>query len=280
MPKTYIGKGYSAFVEFHKKREKRNMVIQDFTDMQEFESIISNWSKATGLAAVAVGTDGKYISQRYNFTDFCMKYTRGSKEGLMRCEKCDKTGKDVYHCHAGLIDFSIDLIVDEKKVGAVIGGQVLSANPDEAAFRKIAREIGVNEEEYINALQKVNVRTEEAIRASVELLGQALNHFINAQYVKNKNGNIASTLTKTIEETNQLVSQIKEKTEGLNKIENQQKILALNANIEAARAGDVGRGFAIVASEFGKLSANSSVLNVEIRKIVENISEVVTKMHG
>ena len=256
------------------------MVIQDFTDMQELENIMSNWAKATGLAAVAVGTNGKYISQCYNFTDFCMEYTRGSKDGLMRCEKCDRTGKGVYHCHAGLIDFSIDLIVDGKKMGAVIGGQVLPSDPDEAAFRKMAREIGVNEDEYINALHRVNVRTEEAIHASAELLGQVLNHFINAEYVKYKNGNIASTLTQTIEETNQLVAQIKEKTEGLNKIENQQKILALNANIEAARAGDVGRGFAIVASEFGKLPANSTVLNVEIRKIVDNISEVVTKMHG
>jgi len=256
------------------------MVIQDFINMQEFEKIMSNWSKATGLATVAVGADGKYISKCYNFTDFCMKYTRGSKDGLMRCEKCDRTGKGVYHCHAGLIDFSIDLLVDGKKMGSVIGGQVLPNNPDEDAFRRVAREIGVNEEEYINALHKVNVRTEEAIQASAELLGQVLNHFVNAEYAKYMNGNITSALTQTIDETNLLVSQIKEKTEGLNKIENQQKILALNANIEAARAGDVGRGFAIVASEFGKLSANSSVLNSEIRKIVENISEVVTKLHG
>lgn len=255
------------------------MVIQDFTDMQELESIISNWSKATGLAAAAVSVDGKYISKRYNFTDFCTKYTRGSKDGLARCEKCDRSGTGVYRCHAGLFDFAVDLTVDGKKMGSVIGGQVLPTEPDEAAFRKMAREIGVNEEEYIDALQKVNIRTEESIRASAELLGQVLNHFINAEYAKYKNKDIASKLTSTIEETNQLVAQIKEKTEGLSKIENQQKILALNANIEAARAGDIGRGFSIVASEFGKLSANSTVLNVEIRKIVENISDVVTKMH-
>lgn len=256
------------------------MVIQDFTDMQELESIISNWSKATGLAAAAVDMEGKYITQCYNFTDFCTKYTKGSRDGLARCEKCDRSGKGVYRCHAGLFDFAIDLTVDDKKIGSLIGGQVLPAEPDEAAFRKIAKEIGVNEEEYVNALQKVNIRTEESIRASVELLGQVLNHFINAEYSKYKNKDITSKLTGTIEEINQLVAQIKEKTEGLNKIENQQKILALNANIEAARAGDIGRGFAIVASEFGKLSANSTVLNVEIRKIVENISDVVAKMHG
>jgi len=254
------------------------MVIQDFTDMKEFENIMANWAAATGLATVAVGADGKYISKCYNFTDFCIKYTRGSKEGLARCEKCDREGKGVYHCHAGLIDFSIDLVVDGKKLGAVIGGQVLPMEPNEDEFRKVASEIGVNEDEYIRALHKVNVRTEEAIQASANLLGQVLNHFINAEYTHYRNGSIVEGLADGIEETNQLVAKIKEKTDGLTKIENQQKILALNANIEAARAGDVGRGFAIVASQFGKLSESSSLLNGEIRKIVEGISEVVAKM--
>ena len=65
------------------------MKIQDFADMEKFESIMSDWAKATGLATVAVGADGKYISGCYNFTDFCIKLTRGSKEGCRRCEKCD-----------------------------------------------------------------------------------------------------------------------------------------------------------------------------------------------
>jgi len=65
------------------------MKIQDFADMEKFESIMSDWAVATGLATVAVGADGKYISECYNFTDFCIKLTRGSKEGCRRCEKCD-----------------------------------------------------------------------------------------------------------------------------------------------------------------------------------------------
>ena len=46
------------------------MVIQDFTDMQELESIISNWSKATGVAAAAVSDDGKYIHLRQSLSPF------------------------------------------------------------------------------------------------------------------------------------------------------------------------------------------------------------------
>lgn len=42
------------------------MRIQDFCDMVKFEEIMSNWAKSTGLATVAVGADGKYISECYN----------------------------------------------------------------------------------------------------------------------------------------------------------------------------------------------------------------------
>lgn len=142
------------------------MEIKDFTDMQKFEKIMANWAAATGLATVAVGADGKYISGCYNFTDFCIKLTRGSSAGCARCEKCDREGQGVYHCHAGLIDFGIPLEVDGVKVGSVIGGQVLPEEPDEDKFRQVAREIGVDEDQYIEALHKVNVRTEEAIKAS------------------------------------------------------------------------------------------------------------------
>ena len=158
------------------------MEIREFADMNSFEEIMNNWAKATGLATVAVGTDGKYISKCYNFTDFCIKLTRGSGEGRKRCEKCDREGKGVYHCHAGLIDFGIDLVVDGQKVGSVIGGQVLPEHPDEQKFRNVAKELGINEDKYIEALKRVNVRTEESINASATLLGQVLNNFINAEY--------------------------------------------------------------------------------------------------
>ena len=62
------------------------MNIKDFTNMEQFERIMSNWADSTGLATVAVGADGNYISQCYNFTDFCMQlktkdfaYTRISR---------------------------------------------------------------------------------------------------------------------------------------------------------------------------------------------------------
>lgn len=254
------------------------MGIQEFVDKQEFEHIMAAWSSATGLAAVAVDADGRYISECFNFTDFCMKYTRGSHKGRARCEKCDREGRGVYDCHAGLVDFSIDLMVDGTKVGAVIGGQVLPSVPDEEKFRKTAREIGVDEEQYMEALKKVNILPKETIDASAELLGLVLNHYIHAEYTKKQNRRILANLVEGVRETGGLIEAIKEETGRLRSIQGRQKILALNAGIEAARAGSHGAGFAVVAGEVGKLSERSTVVNKAIEEIVARIYEVVASM--
>lgn len=63
-----------------------------------------------------------------------MKHTRGCAEGAKRCQKCDAEGKGVYECHAGLMDFSIDIVLNGEKLGAVIGGQVLPNEPNEESL--------------------------------------------------------------------------------------------------------------------------------------------------
>ena len=156
---------------------------------------------------------------------------------------------------------------------------VLSEAPDDEKFRAVAREIGVNEDRYIAALHKVTIRSEEAIRASAELLGQVLNNYINAQYMENHNKQIIGKLGTGAKDAEELVNRIKEKTIQLNTIHGKQKILALNASIEAARAGENGRGFAVVAGEVGKLSDFINDINKDINKLVGEIDTVVHKMN-
>ncbi|MBD5115098.1 MAG: chemotaxis protein [Ruminococcaceae bacterium] len=252
--------------------------IRDFVDLDAFQKIQDRFSDATGVAAIAVGADGKYITEPSNFTDFCMKYTRGCPEGERRCIKCDTECTGTYYCHAGLMDFSIDLMIGDEKVGAIIGGQVLPAPPDEEKFRAIARELGINEDSYIDALRKVPVRSEKTIHAAAEVLGTVMNMLVNFKYLQTSNGNQMEVFKNELGSITGNIESAKGLMSDLHNTSTMEHILSINANIEAAKAGKAGVGFAVVAREIGELSKQSGSVYDEIERLVDEIQTSVDKI--
>ena len=256
------------------------MRIEEFCDMDKFRSIMTNWASSTGLATVAVGEDGQYISDCYNFTDFCIKQTRGSAEGCRRCEKCDREGKGVYACHAGLVDFGIPITLDDGTVlGSVIGGQVLPEEPDEEKFRQVAKELGINEDKYIAALHKVKVMPMEQIEAAANLLGDVINMYVRTCYERKKNDLMISNLREGISKAAKQIDAANASTSKISAYSHKQNMLALNASIEAARAGESGKGFAVVAAEVQKLAGGMAETSREINERLTHLTVTINELN-
>lgn len=79
-------------------------------------------------------------------------------------------------------------------------------------------------------------------------------------------------------EKSKSVEEISSLTESILSIAKRTNLLALNASIEAAHAGDAGHGFAVVADEIGKLAANSSQAAERIQVVSQGVIESVAEL--
>ena len=153
--------------------------LTDLIDTHVLQKIQDSFSNMTGMAALTTDVDGVAVTEGSNFSDFCMKLTRTSEMGCARCEQCDKWGARlahekgksiVYFCHAGLMDFAAPIMAGDEMVGCFIGGQVLTESPDPVKIWRIAEEIDVDPEEYVEAAGRVVIIEQEKIDNAAKFL--------------------------------------------------------------------------------------------------------------
>ena len=99
----------------------------------------------------------------------------------------------------------------------------------------------------------------------------------NRQNAMNSIKELQVRMEKTSQDT-QKIMQVKEIAEEIGTIASQTRMLSLNAQIEAARAGTMGSGFAVVATEVGKLSDEIDRAVTEINNINGQVESAVVMM--
>jgi len=151
--------------------------------------IVDEFSATTGLASVIVDIQGKEISQLSNFTTFC-RLMRSSKTYRALCQKCDLYGgleavksnaSSIYKCHAGLIDLSVPIVIENQLSGFFLSGQVLCEDKEDFPFVFPTQTQWQHDKELVTAYKSIPLYSAAKIASSAEIL-----KIISDYYLKTK----------------------------------------------------------------------------------------------
>ena len=155
---------------------------------------------------------------------------------------------------------------------AAVSEHTASASQQSAAVNQVTATVSeaqASSQQSAAKAMEVSELAQDAMRVGQEGADSVANILAGMQDIRTKVEGIARNILALSEQTQQIGDIITTVTD----IADQSNILAINAAIEAAKAGDQGKGFAVVAGEVRNLAEQSKQATAKVRSILGDIQK-------
>ena len=163
-----------------------------------------------------------------------------------------------------------DLIAAMNKMVIILQNVIESVADSIEEFSDTTKMVALGAGKISTGASQQAASVEEVSASLEELQGSISQNIIHANETEDVAGKVSEdsvSLSNQMTDATKMLKLIANKVKIISDIAYQTNILSLNASIEAARAGNAGRGFSVVASEIGVLAEKSTKSAAEIERL-------------